>query len=80
MDAYEIFLEEQRNLKKAEDALKKVTEEPIERNMFGLPRHMSMPRIKREVEGKTIHTACRKKTVLQSQLFLITQQQTLVQQ
>ncbi|CAI2356918.1 unnamed protein product [Caenorhabditis sp. 36 PRJEB53466] len=50
MEAYDMFLEEQRNLKKAEDALKKVTEEPVERNMFGLPRHMSMPRSKRNIE------------------------------
>ncbi|CAP32979.2 Protein CBR-MLTN-13 [Caenorhabditis briggsae] len=50
MEAYDIFLEEQRNLKKAENALKKVVEEPIERNMFGLPRHMAMPRSKRDIQ------------------------------
>ncbi|UMM41407.1 hypothetical protein L5515_017686 [Caenorhabditis briggsae] len=53
MEAYDIFLEEQRNLKKAENALKKVVEEPIERNMFGLPRHMAMPRSKRDIKGGT---------------------------
>ncbi|CCD68913.1 MLt-TeN (mlt-10) related [Caenorhabditis elegans] len=47
MEAYDLFLEEQRNLKKSENALKKIIEDPVERNMFGLPRHMSMPRSKR---------------------------------
>ncbi|KAF1747795.1 hypothetical protein GCK72_024261 [Caenorhabditis remanei] len=50
MEAYDLFLEEQRNLKKAENALKKVIEDPVERNMFGLPRHMSMPRSKRDIQ------------------------------
>uniref|UniRef100_A0A1I7TIF5 Uncharacterized protein n=1 Tax=Caenorhabditis tropicalis TaxID=1561998 RepID=A0A1I7TIF5_9PELO len=50
MEAYDLFLEEQRKLKKAEEALKKIVEEPVERNMFGLPRHMTMPRSKRDIE------------------------------
>ncbi|EGT30498.1 CBN-MLTN-13 protein [Caenorhabditis brenneri] len=50
MEAYDLFLEEQRNLKKAELALRTIVDEPIERNMFGLPRHMEMPRPKRDIE------------------------------
>uniref|UniRef100_A0A8R1E0K6 Uncharacterized protein n=1 Tax=Caenorhabditis japonica TaxID=281687 RepID=A0A8R1E0K6_CAEJA len=50
MEAYDLYLEEQRKLKKTEDALKKELEQPVSRNMFGLPRHMHLPRNKRDID------------------------------